>query len=93
MKKKKQKTTTFSTLQRCLKDSKTANQTDCAKSTLNAEYRNKWLYLTVSYFLFLIPVLFIDHVTWPTLFNELEGQCIQLPLSYYQDFNYPTPKL
>lgn len=64
-----------------------------AKSTLNAAYKNKWLYLTVFYFLFLIPLLSIDHVTWPTLFNELEGQCIQLPLSYYQDFNYPHTKI
>lgn len=64
-----------------------------AKSTFNAAFKNKELYLTVFYFLFLIPVLSIDHVTWPTLFNELEGQCIQLPLSYYQDFNYPHTKI
>lgn len=64
-----------------------------AKSTSKVAYKNKWLYLTVFHFVFLIPVLSIDHVTWPTLFNELEGQCIQLPLSYYQDFNYPHTKI
>lgn len=39
------------------------------------------------------PRFSIDHETWPTLFNELEGQCIQLPLPYYQDFNYLHTKI